>query len=141
MSAISITKWKTVDGLLIVCGSAGEPRAAEWAALDHELETTKAQAVLVWSLGAVRLTSQQRAATAGIVRKRNLRIALITEESLMRRIVSAVGWFLRDLRAFDQKSFPEAVAYAGIPASRVAMLRSVVDDMQRDVEREIRAQQ
>jgi len=119
----------TIEGVFLVCGTAGAPRPEAWDDFNRALATTEASSVLVLSLGTVRLTSAQRSASADIIKKRKLRVAVLTGDTLMRRVIDVIAWLGPDLRAYAWSEMDRALEDLGATGERAQKLREAADEM------------
>jgi hypothetical protein len=97
----STMKWIIVDDVIISCATAGAVPDGVWASYVKDLHEKKFSRHLATAVGAVELTSVQRKSASEAVKRRNVPVAVVTDDRLVRGIVTAVSWLGVDIKAFS----------------------------------------
>ncbi len=104
-----------VDGVAIGVHTEAPPSDAEWAAwfdMCHGAETLRG-ALVVTDGGGPNASQRARIMTEGR-HVASLPRAVVTRSVAARCIVTAIGWFGKDIRAFAPTGLQEAMSYLGI---------------------------
>ena len=116
------------DGLLLVAHSAQSPSEADWAEYlrycEHEMPRS-CRRTLVLTRGGGPDAAQRKRVQTLIERisqgqTEPLRVAVVTDSTLVRGIVTALNWFNPHTRAFASAALPEALRYLSVPAGETA---------------------
>lgn len=113
---------KVIDRLFIVV-YADEVADDEWDAYmdlvaKHGIDRTMQ---LIFTDGTVP-TAAQRRDLQGRLAGRNVPVAVVSSSTPVRTVVTAMSWFNRRIRAFSPTALREAIAYLGIPVSRLELI-------------------
>jgi hypothetical protein len=104
--------WEIVGQVLIGYGTAGKVSDKSWAEWVEALNTPVVSRVLNVADGTMEVNSVQRAKANEILKARNLSVAVVTDEILIRGLVTAASWFVgSSIKAFSSKQLREAVAF------------------------------
>ena len=116
MSNQAVLKWTEIKHVIVVCGTAGKVSNEKWEAYLKDLKTKNIKKCLSLSAGTSEVTSVQRAAAADILKKLDIKMAVVTDESLIRGMVTAASWLGADIKAFSWSDLAEALKYLEVPA-------------------------
>lgn len=94
-------KWILVDDVFISCATEGSVPDEVWASYVKDLHERRFAKHLATAVGAVALTSTQRKSAAEVIMRRGVPVAVVTDERLVRGIVTAVSWLGVDIKAFS----------------------------------------
>ena len=122
--------FKIVGSLHIVVVGEKDPTTADWNTYLDAIRLTEKNGVdvselrtLVFSDGAGP-NAQQRKAVADYLKGRPSPLAIVTGVTIMRGVITALGWFNSQVRAFAPEQLEEALQYLGVPRGRCdAILR------------------
>lgn len=105
-------KWEIVGHVLIGYGTAGQVTDKHWGDWVEALKTPSVTRVLNVADGTMEVNSVQRAKANEILKARNLVVAVVTDEMLLRGMVTAASWFVGNtIKAFSSKQIGDAVAF------------------------------
>jgi hypothetical protein len=118
---------------VVVCGEV-DPSAQDMTLSIGEVEATKHRLCLVYAAN-VALTAHQRQQIATLVKKQDLRVAVMLGSSVTRGVVTALTWLTRQdhFRVFDLDSFSPALVHLGIAQSRHASYRTHIFDARKQM--------
>jgi hypothetical protein len=71
---------------------------------------------LATSVGTVEVTSVQRKLVADVLRNRNIPTAAVTDERLVRGLITAVAWLGADIKPFAWADLHGAIEYLRVPS-------------------------
>jgi hypothetical protein len=114
MGKPAIYKSAVVGDVLIGCTTAGAVSDKEWEDFINDLKTKPITKYLSLALGSVEATSVQRKAAAEATKMRGIRSAIVTEDRLVRGLVTAASWLGANIEAFSWKQIPDAITYLRI---------------------------
>ena len=106
-------KWSLVDDFLISCATQGLFEAATWDALVKDLNTKPIRKYLVATLGTAELTSVQRKQVSEVLVRKKIGVAVVTDQPIVRHLVTAVSWLGVDVRAFPWTEVRQAAQHLG----------------------------
>src|SRR5579863_2094474 len=104
-------RWTLVGDLLVSCGTSGPISMPVWNDWLREVSDTRVRGVLAASLGPAEVTSVQRKLASEVLRTRNLPVAVVSESSLSRGVITAVSWLGVNIRAFSWGEIPAAIRF------------------------------
>ncbi|WP_156339075.1 hypothetical protein [Chondromyces crocatus] len=108
-----------MDDLVISFTDLGPSQDAVWHAFAKDLMTKGINRYLATSLGAVQVNSVQRKITADALKKRNIPTAAVTDDRLVRGLVTAVAWLGVNIKPFAWSELREAALFLKVPATKV----------------------
>ena len=105
-----------------------------WQAYCDAVADLRVEKVLATSVGSVEVTPVQRRNMAEVLQRRSLAIAVITDELLVRGLVTAVSWLgVQQLQAFPWRKLDAALDYLDPSVERTRVVARV-DEVRRAVE-------
>lgn len=107
----AILEWVVVESVIISCSSAGEIPEDVWGKF---ITTISSQPIITkilgLSVGNTTISSVQRKAASELAKKRHLLIVSVTDERVVRGILTALSWLGINIKTFSWKDLKEAVA-------------------------------
>ena len=99
----------------IICTftTAGLITDPDWDAFMRDLEKEPVTKYLGVSTGTVEVSSLKRKQGSEILKRRKISSAIVTEDRLVRGMVTAVSWLGVDMKAFSFADLPAAIRYLG----------------------------
>ena len=94
-------KWIIVDDVIISCATAGPVPESVWSSYVRDLQEKRFTRHLATAVGSVELTSVQRKSASEAIKRRNVPVAVVTDDKLVRGIVTAVSWLGVNIKAFS----------------------------------------
>jgi len=115
----TVQKLVIVQDLLISVACAGSsdggvPSEADTAKFITALETAPITRVLATSVGDISTSSTARKRDAEALKKRGIRTAAVTDDAMVRGIVTAVSWLGANIAAFSWANTTGALEYLGV---------------------------
>src|SRR6185503_2574986 len=129
-----VQKWAVVHDLLISVTSAGTVRDEDWQAFVQALLTEPITKYLATSLGKADVTSVQRKQAADILRSRNIRMAVVTNDTFVRGLVTAVGWLGANVQSFPWTDTTTALQYLAVTGKMAERSLATLAKLRREVE-------
>jgi hypothetical protein len=105
--------WVIVGDVLVAFTTPGALPDDRWEAMIHELATKPIIGYLGTSVGVVEVTSLQRKLGAETAKKRGIPSAIVTEEALVRGLVTAASWLGANIKSFTWSELRQAVQFLG----------------------------
>lgn len=120
--------WLIIDDVILSFTRPGPTDDALWNAFAKDLRNSKVSKYVGAAVGVIDVTSVQRKIVADALRERKLPVAAISDERLVRGMITAVAWLGANIKPFAWSELQQATDYLGIPqetASKVieAMLK------------------
>ena len=113
MDSQSVFKWTSVGDLLISC-ARGPVQADSWQGYLKELADNPYTRVLATIPAPMELSSAQRTAGYTAVKGKKFKVALVTDERLVRGMATAASWMGVDVKPFAWNELRTAINYLGI---------------------------
>lgn len=107
----TVHTWTVVGDVLISVTTAGPVLDSQWNAWMKDLETKGLKKCIGATIGATELSSLQRKRASEIARDKNIRVAAITDDALVRGIVTAASWFGANIKAYPWTNIPGALKF------------------------------
>ncbi len=108
--------WEILNDVLVSLTTAGPIPDHRWKPFLDDLKLKGVRRYLGASLGATELTSLQRKEAAEAVRDRRIKTAVVTDERLVRGIVTAASWLGAPIRSFSWADIQGVMKYLEIEA-------------------------
>jgi hypothetical protein len=110
-------KWKVLGNVCVSCSSAGEIPEEDWNAHLKALESAGVIKALTSTVGPIDVDSTHRKQAAEVVMRKHMRCAMVTDERLVRGLVTAISWLGVDIKAYAWDEARRALEYLDVPAS------------------------
>jgi hypothetical protein len=131
--AFSVLQDVTAGGLMIVVHSHKAPSDSEWDAYFTELvkhDPEKLRSLVFTDGGA--LNTAQRKQVNDFLKGRSSPCAVVTSNTIVRGVVTALGWFNPKIRSFAPSSANAAMQYLTIDPSDFSRVRRQLDLLRRE---------
>ena len=125
-------KWIVEDGVMVALSAPGPISDEVWKEFVKDLGTKPITRYLGVNIGAVQVSSTQRKAASDVVRRRGIQLAVVTDEKLVRGMVTAVSWLGVDVKAFSWAELREAIEHLGIRQPQAEKIMDVVAKLKVD---------
>ncbi|MFO0593387.1 MAG: STAS/SEC14 domain-containing protein [Polyangiaceae bacterium] len=110
-------KWVVIDDLMISLTVPGRAPDSVWADCAKELTSKRITRYLAMGIGELDVTSVQRKMVSEACISRGIEVAVLTDEGLVRGLVTAVGWLGVKIKAFPFSKLDEALAHLKLTKS------------------------
>ncbi len=114
-----VHEWIILDDLVVTITRAGDSDDSVWREFAKDLETKKVTKCLGGALSNASLTSVQRKIVAEAMKKNNVKVAAVSDDRLVRGVITAVSWLGVDIKAFDWSQVREAALYLSVPEVKI----------------------
>lgn len=108
-------KWVIIDDLMISLTTPGRDADSVWADCAKDLSTRPITRYLAMGMGELDVTSVQRKMVSDACIKRGIEVAVLTDEQIVRGLVTAVSWLGVKIKAFPFSKADEALAHLKVP--------------------------
>jgi hypothetical protein len=110
----AIHKWINLGDLLISFSTAGPVPTDVWDEFLKHVNEAPVSKFLGASVGLFEVSSIQRKQLSNIMMKRKIPIAAVTDEKLVRGIVTAASWLGVNVKAFAWVDLRQAIRHLGV---------------------------
>lgn len=134
----AVHKWTEIDKLMIGYSTEGPIHEDVWAQFVHDLKTRPIKKYLGMSIGNLEVTSLQRKQVADALKGRGVALAIVTDEKLVRGIVTAASWLGMDVKSFSMADLRLALRHLDVPSHMEDRAIEVVRKLKKTCEDERR---
>lgn len=131
----SVFQWVVVGDVIISCSSAGEIPMETWRS--YQASIASCSKCLGLSIGNTSINSIQRKEVNEMMKRRALRVVSVSDDSLVRGIVTAISWFGVDIKAYSWANLKDAVNHLGIPPHDAEPVIFAAERLRRSVEAQV----
>lgn len=121
---IASFEWKIIGNVIITMSANGEIAEKPWNDFIQDLRTKAVTRWLSANIGTVEVSSLQRKAAIDIMNERGILASVITDDRIVRGIVTAASWFGAKATPFSWDNLKDGVVKLDI---REPTLTQVVD--------------
>jgi len=125
-----------VDGVLLVCSSAGRLVDEDFAALLAKVRSSRIEACLAITLGASSMTSVQRTDVAKLAKEQGFKTAVLNDNAVTRGILTAISWFGVDISSFGLGDLDGALDALSLHGVRRIAVTEAAHRIRAEVERD-----
>jgi hypothetical protein len=115
--------WESIGDTIVVV-SKGQISDEECSALAKYIKDVPVTKYLGISAGTTEMTSVQRKLLADAVKSRNMRVAVVTDDRLVRGLITAASWLGVNVKAFSIADINDALRHLQVPAT---MTQRIID--------------
>lgn len=108
-------------------------------AMLNDMRTKPIKKFLGTDIGGVEVTSVQRAAGAELVREKGISVVVVTDERIMRGVVTALSWLGANIKSYSWTTLEDAVRHLGVNSSQEREIVDTVLAMRRSCEAKAKA--
>ena len=123
--------FRVVERVLVLVHDAECPGDEEWFSYVQEIKRQGAFLLpqVVLTQGG-RPNSVQRKLLTDVLGGRGMKVAVLSDHTMVRGVITAIGWFNRDIRAFESQDLAGAIAYLGLPKEHLGLVRGAIAGLQ-----------
>lgn len=122
----STVRWCVVENLMITFSTPGTLTDPDFNVWMKEFRAKPFTRYLNTSVGYVNLTSVQRKLAAEAMKEKAVKTSVVTDEMLLRGMVTAVAWLGADVKAFSWADLAVAIRHLDVvPATEVRAIDAV----------------
>ena len=118
MDSQSVFKWTSVGDLLISC-ARGPTQNDVWETFLKELSTKPYTKLLATIAAPMEVSSVQRNAGYAAIKGKKLKVAVVTDEKVVRGMATAASWMGVDVKAFSWNELRAAISSLGLTGPTV----------------------
>ncbi len=122
--------WSIHEGVVVVVHAPGEPTDAEFGDFLADVRAASVRGIVVMAPKA-KLSPKQRKDIQKWFQQSGARGAVLTDSTVTRGVVTALGWFKVPIRAFAPSDHLGAFDYVGVMPERRAELEQVIRRLER----------
>ena len=104
-------RWSVVGDLMISLSTVGVLPDEPWNEFIKEMKVKPIKRYIGTTVGPTEASSLQRKAAADVFKEKAIPAVVITDEALVRGLVTAVSWFGPDIKAFAWADLPKAMKH------------------------------
>lgn len=131
-------RWNELGPLMIAFSTGGRIADDVFAKFVHDLKTRPVRAYLGANVGNFEVTSIQRKYIAQELAGKSLVLAIVTDELLVRGIVTAASWLGMNVRSFSWAEMRSALRYLGMPSNLDDKAIEIVQQLKKSCEEDLR---
>jgi hypothetical protein len=110
----AIHKWVFVGDMVITFSTAGELNDDEWTNFINDIKNKQVARYLATNIGTIEVNSVQRKKFVDVSKLKPFPVAVVTDERLVRGLVTAISWFGVNVEAFSWKDLQNAIRHLGV---------------------------
>lgn len=122
-------KWAVNGDTVISYATEGVLESESLTALLKEFTSKPIRNYLVTVAGPGEMSSVQRKQVAEVFNRRKVRVAVVTDETISRYIVTAISWLGVDIKAFPWKGLRDAIRHLGAFGPREERFVQIVQEL------------
>lgn len=127
-------KWMFVDNVLISVSTSGLIPPDVWDSFIGSVRKSKSTTgYLATTTGSIETTSLQRKEVFDLVKQQGIRVAVVTDEKMVRGIVTAASWVGVDVNAFSWEALHDAIRSLDAPPNLVERVAVAVAKLKSSV--------
>ncbi len=127
----STFKWEVVDDVMITVATTGDVPQAPWDAFIAAMRSKRVGRYLSVAFGSPSINSVQRKVISDLLSQQKIPVAVVTDERLVRGIVTAVSWLGVDIKSFSLSEIGTAMKHLGIADISAPLVERTVEDLRR----------
>ena len=120
-----VFKWVKDGDVMIGVNTTGKISDEDWSAFMAEFGASDYKIYMGFSLGILEVSSAQRKQSAAAIRENGTSVIVITDEVLVRGIVTAVSWLGANVKSFPWRDVDRALQYADLEDHKTKILAQV----------------
>jgi hypothetical protein len=123
--AEAVFKWVKDGDVMVAVNSAGNLGDELWSSFMEDFGSADFRIYIGASLGILEVNSSQRKDAARAIKQTGIRVVIVTNDMLVRGIVTAVSWLGANAKSFAWKDFDRALDRHGLHERRVQIMAHV----------------
>jgi hypothetical protein len=135
---ISMHKWVELDRLMVAYSTEGQVPDDVWQSFVKDLKTRPINKYLGVSVGQFEVTSVQRKQIADALKGRGIALAIVTDERLVRGIVTAASWLGVNVKSFSWAEIHDALDHLQVSPHEHDRVIRKTQELKRACEEEAR---
>jgi hypothetical protein len=123
--AESVFKWFKDSGVMVGVNTPGNISDEVWDAFLTDLSASDYACYIGCSLGILEVTAPQRKQAAAALRNNKVALAVITDDVLVRGVVTAVSWLGANVKSFAWKDIDRALERLEVIDRKSQIMRTI----------------
>ena len=123
-------RWVIINDLMIGHGTSGPVDDTVWNEYVSDLETKPITRYLGAMVGAFSVNSIQRKVAAEVAKKKKIKIGVLTDDRLVRGLVTAVAWMGTDIRAFSWNEMEAVFQFLKVSGPLLLRAREAIRELE-----------
>lgn len=107
-------RWIVVDDVMLTVGTSGSMPDDDWKKCVEDLEAKRVTRWVGWMLDTFDVNSVQRKLGIDAILRNKVRLAVLSDDRVVRGLVTAAAWFGVDVKPFPPKDLPMALKHLNI---------------------------
>jgi hypothetical protein len=117
-----VQDWIIIDDVVVSLTRSGQAEDSVWREFAQEIDAAHVTKCLGGALANASLTSVQRKIVADALKRNNVKVAAITDDRLVRGVITAVSWLGVNIKSFEWSQILEAAHFLEIPEHKTRLL-------------------
>jgi hypothetical protein len=131
----ALADWIIIDDLMISVTTAGVMPQDAWDRLIQQLKTQPIKKLLATSVGSTDVDSIKRKTGTDVVKTKNIQVATVTDDKIVRGLVTAASWLGANIKAFSWLDLRAAIKHLRVPADQEDDIYSSAMELRARVEK------
>ncbi len=123
--------WAVIEDVLISLTTSGMIPDDQWKGWLRDLQTRPVRKCIGVTYGATEITSLMRKEATETTRRRDIKVAVVTDESLVRGIVTAARWIGAPINSFSWSNTTDAMKWLEVAPPLEVKLMHWLDENKR----------
>jgi hypothetical protein len=121
----AIFKWVKQGDVMVAVNTAGNLGDELWARFMEDLSALDYKCHIGASMGILELSAAQRKQAATALRGNGVQVVVITDDVLVRGVVTAVSWLGANVKSFAWKDTDRAFARLGVLDRKTSLMATI----------------
>jgi hypothetical protein len=122
-------EWVIIDDLVVDISTAGKLPPARWEEFRRVVERSPVRKILATAIGTTEMDSVTRKSASDLAQKKGLKVAAVTDDRLVRGLVTAVSWLGTNVKAFSWEELDKAIVHLDVPYSMQKLVADTAQDL------------
>lgn len=124
--------WTQLGDLLISLGTNGQIHDDDWSRFIADLKVMPVKRFLSMAVGLVEINSVQRKQASELLKSKGITVAVVTDERLVRGIVTAASWLGVNVKSFGWVEIRKAIGHIGIQQFREEQVLTAIEKLKKE---------
>lgn len=133
----AIVRSARLNNVIVLCSTKGKIPAEAWNHFIKEFRTGEINKFLSLSIGMTDVTSTQRAEGSQIAKEKKCTVSVVTDERMIRGLVTAASWLGANVKAFSWEDLEEAVKHFNLSSMLERRVLDAAVALRRQCENEL----
>lgn len=128
-------EWAVYGRTMVTRTKSGEIPKDLWTPFMTALQTTEVNKLLALVVGAASINATQRAEVAKAFKEKDLQVAVVTNDRVVRGVITALSWLGARVKPFAWSDADRAVDSLELPEGHGTSLKAVAARAERELEK------